>query len=79
MFVLKYAYIVREDKLEYQLPLSNYCILRFFSITMFFRGSSRNLYAFISKRITDNLSSNFCNTHLNDNRLLKPFYKYIKE
>lgn len=76
---MKYAYTVREDKLEYQsYYLAITCILRVFSI-MLFRDSSLNLHAFISKRITDNLSNSFCNTDLNDNRLLKPFYKYIKE
>lgn len=60
MFVLKYAYIVTEDKLEYHsYHLAITCILRFFSNTMFFRSSSLNLYAFISKRINDNLSNIF--------------------
>lgn len=77
---MKYAYIVREDKSEYQLRLSNYLYVKvFFSITTFFRGSSQNLYAFINKRITDNLSRSFRNTDLNDNKLLKHFYKCIKE
>lgn len=38
MFVLKYAYIVREDKLEYQLPLSNYLYFKVFFNHHVFQG-----------------------------------------
>lgn len=37
------------------------------------------MYAFISEKITHYLVNSFCLTNINDNALLKTFYKYFKE
>lgn len=78
MLVLKYAYIVKEDRTPWLLQ-SDYLYIRFFNHLHVFKDSSLNLYAFISEKITDYLMNSFCHTDFNDNTLLKPFYKYIKE